>query len=110
MRPRTLHRRPLGPVQQPELDACRVGGSPHDAVQRVDLADQMALPEPTDGWIARHLADGRETMGDECRSRSHSRRHSCRFGSGVAAAHHDDVVSCRDRLIHVKQLMGWLKF
>ena len=57
---RALHGRPLGAVEQAELDAGRVGHPAHQAVQRVDLAHQVALAEPADGRVAGHLADGRE--------------------------------------------------
>ncbi len=55
-----LHRRALAAVEHAELDAGRVGDPAHQAVQRVDLAHQMALAEAADGRIAGHLADGLE--------------------------------------------------
>ena len=57
---RPLHGRALGAVEQAELDAGRVGHPPHQPVQRIDLAHQMALAEPADGRVAGHLADGLE--------------------------------------------------
>ena len=57
---RALHRRALGAVEQAELDAGRIGDPAHQAVQRIDLAHQMALAEPADGRVAGHLADGGE--------------------------------------------------
>ena len=36
----------LGPVEHPELDPAPVGCPAHDAVQGVDLPDQMPLPRP----------------------------------------------------------------
>ena len=35
----------------------------HQPVERIDLADQMALAEPADRRIARHGADGCEADG-----------------------------------------------
>ena len=52
-------------VEHPELDAGGVGGAPHHAVERVDLAHQMALAQAPDGGVARHFANGGEAMGDE---------------------------------------------
>ena len=60
---RALHGRALGAVEQPELDAGRVGHPAHQAVERIDLAHQVALAEPADGRVAGHLADGREACG-----------------------------------------------
>ena len=88
---RALHGRPLGAVEQPELDAGRVGHPAHQAVQGIDLAHQMALAEPADGRIAGHLADGREGMRDERGARAHARRRRRRLAAGVAAAHYDHI-------------------
>ncbi len=58
---RAVHRRPLGPVEQAELDAGRIRHPAHQPIQRIDLPHQVALAEPANGRIARHLADGSET-------------------------------------------------
>ena len=92
---RPLHGRPLGAVEQPELDAGRVGHPAHQAVQRIDLAHQVALAEPADGRIAGHLADGRELVRDQRRARAHARRRGRRLAAGMPAADHDDVEGCR---------------
>ena len=57
---RALHRRALGAVEQAELDAGGVGDPAHHAVERIDLAHQVALAEPADRRVAGHLADGGE--------------------------------------------------
>ena len=57
LRARALHGRALAAVQHAELDAAEVGGAAHHAVERVDLAHQMALAEPADRRIAGHRAD-----------------------------------------------------
>lgn len=57
LRPRTLHRRAFAPIQQPELNSGCIGDNSHDAVKSVDLANQVALAEPTDCGVARHHAD-----------------------------------------------------
>ena len=66
---RALHGRALGAVEQAELDAGGVGDAAHEAVERIDLAHQVALAEPADGRVAGHLADGREGVRDERRAR-----------------------------------------
>ncbi len=48
LRARPAHRRPLAPVEHPELDAAAVGDASHQAVERVDLAHEMALAEAAD--------------------------------------------------------------
>ena len=74
------------------MDARRVGDPAHQAVERVDLADQVTLAEPPDSRIARHLADGCEGMRDERRPGAHTCRGGRRLGSSVPAADDNHVV------------------
>ena len=60
LRPRPLHCRPARPIEQPELNPRRIRDPAHQPVERIDLAHEMALAEPPDRRIARHLADRRE--------------------------------------------------
>ena len=62
---RALDSGALAAVEDAELDAGGVRGARHDAVERVDLAHQMALAQAADRGIARHFADRGEPMGDE---------------------------------------------
>ena len=89
--PGTLHRGPLAPVQDPELDAGGIGHPPHQAVERVDLADEVALAEAANGRIAGHLADGGDAVGDERGLRAHARGRGRSLAAGMAAADDDDV-------------------
>ena len=89
---RPPHRRPLAAVQHAELDAGAVDRPAHDAVERVDLAHQMALGEPADRRVARHLADRRAAVRQQRRARADPRRRGRRLTAGMAAADHDDVV------------------
>ncbi len=57
LRTRATHRGALAAVQQLEMDAGCISGSPHQPVQCVDLPHQMAFTNPADRRIARHLAD-----------------------------------------------------
>ena len=86
-----MHGRPLAAVEDAELDAGRVGGAAHHAIERVDLAHQMALAEAADRRIAGHFADRREAMGDERRRGAAARGRGRGFAAGVAAADDDDV-------------------
>ena len=67
---RAAHGRSLGKIEGAELDAGPVDGAAHDAIQRIDLAHQMALAQAADGGIARHLADRVEPVGEQQRARA----------------------------------------
>ena len=69
-----------------------IGRAPHHAVERVDLADQMALAEAADGRVAGHLADGLGLVGQQRRARAAARGRRRRLAAGMAAADDDDVV------------------
>ena len=88
---RKLYRRALGPVQQPELDARLVRHPAHQAVERVDLAHQVALAEAADGRVARHLADGVQAMGEQQGARAGAGRGRGGLAPGMAAADHDHI-------------------
>ena len=88
---RPLHRRPLAPVEQPELDARRIRDPSHQPVQRVHLAHQMPLAEPADGRVARHLADGRALLRHQRRARAEPGRGGSGLHPGVPAANDQNV-------------------
>ena len=85
------HRRALGSVQHPELNAGDVRQPSHDTVQGVDFAHQMALAQAADGRIAAHLADGLEFVGQQQGARAEPRRRRRRLTAGVASANDDHV-------------------
>ena len=85
------HGRALAAVQDAELDAAGVGHPGHDAVEGVDLADEVALAEAADGGVAGQGADRGEALGDERRAGAGAGRRRRGFAAGVAAADHDDV-------------------
>ena len=87
-----LHRGAFAPVQHAELDAGGVSHPAHQAVEGVDLADQMPLAEPANGRIAGHLADGGEAVGDQRRARADAGGSRRSLAAGMAAADHDHVV------------------
>ncbi len=89
--PGTAHRHAAAAVEDAEVDARRVNEPPHDAAQRVQLADHVPLPDPADGGIAAHLADGREVERQQRRRHAHAGRHMGRFYASVAAADDDEV-------------------
>ena len=63
----------------------------HQPIQRIDLADQMALAETADRGIAGHRTDGRKAMGHQRRRRAHAAGRARGFAAGVASADDDDV-------------------
>jgi hypothetical protein len=73
------------------LDAAGVGHPAHQAIQSVDLADQMALAETSDRRIAGHGADGREAVGHKRGFRTHPGGRARGLTAGVAAANDNDV-------------------
>ena len=91
LRARAAHGRTLAPVQDAELDAGAVGDAAHQAVERIDLAHQMALAEPADRRVAGHLADGREAVRHENRIGAESGRRRRGFRAGMPTSDDDDV-------------------
>jgi hypothetical protein len=81
-----------GGVEEAELDADGVGYLAHDAAQGIDLADQMALGDSTNGWVAAHLGDEVEVHGDEGGFEAHARSGHRGFAPSVTRAYHCYVV------------------
>ncbi len=96
---RTADGRTLAAVEQAKLDAALVGDAAHEAVERIDLADEVALAKTADGGVAGHRADGRELVGQQRRARAHARGRGRGLTAGVAAANDDDVEGC---LVHLR--------
>jgi len=80
-----------GGVEQAELDAAGVGDLAHDAAEGVDLADQMALGDAADGWVAGHLGDEVEVEREERCAQTHARGGGGGFAACVAGADDKDV-------------------
>ena len=91
LRARAAHRRPLAAVEHAELDAAAVGDAAHQAVERIDLAHQMALAEAADRRIARHRADGGEAMRHQRGAGAHARGRGRGLAARMPAAHDDHV-------------------
>ena len=92
---RAVHGRAARTIENAKLDAGDVDGLAHQAVQGVNLADQLALAYAAYRWVARHDADGVDFVRDEERSGAHP----CRGGTGLAArmptTDYDDIVGRR---------------
>ena len=86
------HAGSLAGIEEAPLDGGGIGVETHRATKRVNFADHVALPEPPDGGVAAHLADGVEVLGQN----RHLRTEACRceggFHAGVAGADDDNIV------------------
>ena len=91
LRARPMHGRTLRAIEQPELDSRLIRDPAHQAIQRIDFADQMPLTEPTNRRIARHLADRRGLVGDQRRSSTHARARSRSLTARMPAADNNDI-------------------
>ena len=88
---RPAHRRPLGAVEQAELDAHGVRQPAHQAIQRVDLAHEVTLAQAADRRVAGHLAQGGEVVGEQEGGGAQARGGGGCLTAGVASADHDHV-------------------
>ena len=78
-------------VEQTELDADGIGYFAHDAAERIDLADQVALGDAADGRVAGHLGDEVQIHGDHGGAAAHAGGGAGGFAPGVSGADDDDV-------------------
>ncbi|MGC0321910.1 hypothetical protein ABIG06_002539 [Bradyrhizobium sp. USDA 326] len=81
----------LPPIENTKLDATGVAHATHQAIQGIDLSDEMTLAETTNGRIAGHRADRRETVRHQNGRRPHPRSSGRGLTAGVTAANHNDV-------------------
>ncbi|MGY4432148.1 hypothetical protein ACVWWO_004625 [Bradyrhizobium sp. F1.13.1] len=70
---RTTHRRALTSIEDAKMDAAGIADPAHQTIERVDLANQMALAEAANGGIAGHRADAGETVRHQSGRRAHPR-------------------------------------
>ena len=89
--PRPTDRRAFAAIENAELDAGAIGHPAHQAIQRIDFADQMAFAEPADGGIARHRADCRKPLRDQRRLGAHPCGGSGCLTASVAAANDNHI-------------------
>ena len=80
LRARSLYGGAFSTVENPELDSGPVDRPAHDAVERVDLANQMPLAEAADRRVARHFANG----GPFVRHKQNARANARGGGGGLA--------------------------
>src|SRR5690348_17621437 len=77
------NRRTFASIENPKLNSTSIRHPPHQAIERIDLADEVALSESPDGGIARHCSDGLEAMSHKGHLSPHACRPSCGLAAGV---------------------------
>ena len=87
----STHGRTLAPVQHAKLNASGIGGAPHQTIQRVDLADEVALAETSDRRIAGHRSNSRKSVGHQRRLSTHPCSRARGLAPGVATSDNNDV-------------------
>ena len=93
LRAQRLHGWPLGGIEQAHLNEGAVGRAAHLAAERVDLAHEMTLGRPADGWIARHQGDTIEVHRQQEGASSHTRRRQRSLAAGMPRPDDDHVVA-----------------
>jgi hypothetical protein len=93
LRARSADRRSFPAVQDPKLYPAQIGNSAHEAIQRIDFANQMAFSQAADGRVTRHSSDCRKAVGDQRGPGAHASGCGRSFTAGVAAANHRDIES-----------------
>ena len=78
-------------IQHPELNTCPVDRPTHNAVERIDLAHQMALAKPANGRVAGHLANPVSAHRHKGGSCTHARGGSGGLTARMPSTDDDDV-------------------
>src|SRR5205085_4955079 len=89
--PRTLNRASLRAVEHAVVDCGGVGGARDQAVESIDLANQVALAQSTDCRVAAHRSDRRRIERHQGDARAHASRDGRRLTTGVTPAYDDDI-------------------
>ena len=95
----------LARVENPELDAGYIGGFGHRAAERIDLLDEVSLADSPDRWVAGHLSQRIDVVGQQKCLCPHSCCGKTRLGAGVSTADDDDVEMLRVR--DHGSIIGW---
>ncbi len=87
----SLDRSALAAVEHASMDSGTVGSPGHQAVEDIQLPDQMAFAHSADRRIARHLTDIFSPESDQAHARPAARRGSCCLASGMTCTYDEDV-------------------
>lgn len=63
----------------------------HDSTQGIDFLDDMPLANTPYCWIAGHLANGLDVVGNQQGTGAHTGRCECRLDTGMSSTNHDHV-------------------
>ncbi|MBB5576906.1 hypothetical protein GGD50_005553 [Rhizobium paranaense] len=84
--------RTLLPIQHTELDACRICDPTHQAVKRVNLANQMTLAQTTNCRITGHHTNRIALMSDQGCLRAPAGSRSRSFAARMSTTHDYHVI------------------
>ena len=79
-------------VQGTKLNASGIGIEGHHASQGIDLPDHVPFGQTAHSRVTGHLADGVKVLGQDQGPTTQSCGGHGRFNTGVASAHHQDLV------------------
>ena len=91
LNPRTPDRRTLAAVEHAAVNRRPVGRARHQAVEHIELPDQMPLADAADRRVAGHLAGVFGTEGQQADTGATARGGRRRFTTGVAGANHEHI-------------------
>ncbi len=91
LRPGSVHRRPLGPIENPVLNPGGVDRLPHQPAQRIDLTHELPLAHAANRRVAAHLADSVAVGRQQTGSRSEPSRGSRCLNTSMTAADHQHI-------------------
>ncbi len=87
---------PFAAVEHAELDATFVSSRRHRTAQCIDLFDQMAFTDATNGRVATHLAEGFHVVRKQQGGSTHTCGRQCCLGTGMTAADDDHLKTGRE--------------
>ncbi len=88
---RSPDRAPLRAIEHAIMDCRSIGGAAHQPIERIDLADQMALADSADRRVAAHRPNCLEVESHQGRARAHPGSNGRSLDPGVPAANNDDI-------------------
>ena len=91
LRPWPLHRRTLGPIEQPELYPRHIRSASHGPIQRIDFAHEVPLAKSANRWVARHDAQITALQRHQSGPRTNTSGRQSGVRTCMAAADHDDI-------------------
>jgi hypothetical protein len=78
-------------IEHPPMDAGAVRGARHQAVEHIQLADQVPFADSSNRWIAGHLTNVLAAERDKSDSRAAASRGCRRFAAGMTGTDDQDV-------------------